>query len=85
MIDDNSGAKFSAWAGMTQAAYDEPAKEIAVKRNNSIVTLPPEEVARWTAAVQPVIDEWVAEMDGKGLNGKALLEEARALTAGYTK
>ena len=85
VIDDNSGAELSAWAGKTMQEYDAPAKEIAVKRGNNIITLPPEEVARWKDASQPVIDEWVAEMDGKGMDGKGLLEEARSLIAGYTK
>lgn len=85
VIDANSGAEVSAWAGKTMSDSDASAKEIAVKRNNNIITLSPEEVARWKEASQPVIDEWVAEMTGKGMDGQALLDEARALTAGYTK
>jgi TRAP-type transport system periplasmic protein len=33
---------------------------------------------------QRIIDRWIAEMDGKGKDGAALLEEARALIAKYS-
>lgn len=84
VIDDNSGQDVSALFGKTQEAYDAPGREIAVGRNNNIVTLTAEQVDEWKAAAQPVIDNWVAEMDGKGLDGKGLLEEARALIEKYT-
>ena len=73
-IDANSGQEFSAFAGRTQA-----------DRGNNIIELGPEEVARWKEAAQPVIDNWVAEMDGKGIEGQALLDEARALIDKYSK
>ena len=85
VIDDNSGEEFSAFAGRTQAEYDTPGRKIAVDRGNTIVELNAQEVAEWRAAAQPVIDNWVAEMTGKGVDGKALLEEARALIDKYTK
>jgi hypothetical protein len=31
-----------------------------------------------------VIDEWVAEMDGRGIDGAALLDKARALIAAHS-
>jgi hypothetical protein len=33
----------------------------------------------------PLYDEWVADMDKRGLNGKALLSEARELLVKYKK
>jgi TRAP-type C4-dicarboxylate transport system substrate-binding protein len=49
-------------------------------------TLPPEEVARWKeVAGQPVWDEWVAEMEGKGLPGRAVLDKAIELLGKYSK
>ncbi len=58
--------------------------KIAQDLGNNIITLDEAEVAKWQEAAQPVIDNWVAEMDGKGLDGKGLLEEARALIEKYT-
>ncbi|TWG93204.1 TRAP-type C4-dicarboxylate transport system substrate-binding protein [Mesorhizobium sp. J18] len=84
VIDDNSGQEFGAFAGRTQAGADEPSKKIAVDRGNNIVTLDEAEVERWKDAAQPVIDNWVEEMNGRGLDGDALLKEARELIAKYT-
>lgn len=84
VIDDNSGQDVSALFGKTQEEYDAPGRELAVGRNNNIVELSAEQVEEWKAAAQPVIDNWVAEMDGKGLDGKGLLDEARTLIEKYT-
>jgi len=43
-------------------------------------TLPKEELDRWIeVAGKPVWDKWVADMEAKGLPGKAVLEEALRL------
>ncbi|MCV0395516.1 MAG: TRAP transporter substrate-binding protein [Rhizobiaceae bacterium] len=84
VIDDHSGQDFSAFAGSTQAGADVPSRKIAVDRGNNIITLSPEEVARWEAAAEPVYENWVKEMEGKGIDGQALIDEARELIAKYT-
>ena len=85
VIDDNSGMELSAFAGRTQAGADPAAREIAVKRGNKMIVVPSAEVETWKKAAEPVVEGWVKEMDGKGISGKALLDEARALIAKYTK
>ena len=84
VIDDNAGIEFSAFAGKTQAAADVPSRAIAVERGNNIITLDEEEVAKWKAGAEPVIASWVAEMDDKGIDGQALVDEARALIEKHT-
>ncbi len=84
VIDANSGAEFSAHAGRTQQSFDAPNRQVAVDRGNEVIVLDAAETERWRVAAQPVIDGWVAEMDGKGLDGTALLEEARGLIERYT-
>ncbi len=84
VIDDNSGLEFSMFAGKTQEASDGPARQIAVDRGNNIITLPAEEVAKWEEAAKPLVDEWVADMNSKGIDGQALVDEARELIAKYT-
>lgn len=84
VIDDNSGREISGHFGKTQESYDAPGRQIAVDRGNNIITLSAEEVEAWKAAAQPVIDGWVEEMNGKGYDGQALLDEARALIDQYT-
>ena len=44
--------------------------------------MPPAEVAKLRAKIeQPVIDRWIGEMKAKGVDGQALVDEARALIA----
>lgn len=82
VIDENSGLEFSALAGKTTQEFDPPARAIAEEAGNEIVVLDEAEVARWVEASQPVIDAWVAEMDGKGMDGTALVEQVRGLIDG---
>ncbi|ETX15769.1 C4-dicarboxylate ABC transporter [Roseivivax halodurans JCM 10272] len=79
VIDDNSGLEFSGFAGKTQQAYDEPAREAAVEAGNNIITLSEEQVAEWKEAAAPTIDAWIEEMDGRGLDGQGLYDRAREL------
>ena len=85
VIDDNSGLEFSVFAGGTQEDSDGPARQAAVDRGNNIVTLSAEETAEWKAVSQPIYDEWVAEMTEKGIDGQALIDEARMLIDKYTE
>lgn len=85
VIDDNSGAEFSAFAGRTMEESDAPAREAAVKAGNTIVTLTAEQTEEWRKLAQPVYDEWVADVTSKGIDGAALLKQAQDLIAKYTK
>jgi hypothetical protein len=64
-------------------AGDAPGLEAAKKRGNAIVVLDAKETARWKAAAQEVTQAWIAEMKSKGIDGQALVDDARALIAKY--
>jgi len=83
VIDDNSGLEFSIFAGGTMAEADGPSRQIAVDRGNSIVTVSGADLEAWHAVAAPVIAAWVADMDSKGIDGQALLDEARALMEAF--
>ena len=83
VIDEQSGLEFSVFAGSTQAAADSPSRQLAVDAGNDIVTLTEEEAQVWRDAAQPVYDAWISEMDGKGIDGQALIDEAKSLMDGY--
>jgi TRAP-type C4-dicarboxylate transport system substrate-binding protein len=85
VIDDNSGLEFSVFAGGTQADADGPARQAALDRGNNIITLDAEQTAVWREASQPIYDEWVADMNAKGIDGQALIDEARMLIDKYTE
>ena len=85
VIDDNSGLEFSVFAGGTQSDSDGPARQLAVDRGNNIITLDEAQTKVWIEASQPIYDEWVADMDSKGIDGQALIDEARMLIDKYTE
>ena len=78
IIDANSGADPSAWVGKIFAEDAHPGRKSAEVRKNTFYTLPAAELQRWEKATTVVTDEWVKDMNAKGLDGKRLLEEARA-------
>lgn len=83
IIDDNSGPGAAHELGRVMDAGDLPAIEVAKARNNALITLDAAETARWREAAQPVIDAWIAETGKRGFDGKALVDDARALIAKY--
>ncbi|RLQ89351.1 C4-dicarboxylate ABC transporter [Notoacmeibacter ruber] len=79
VIDANSGIELSGFAGRTQAASDAPARQAAKERGNTVTVLEGEALQGFKDAAEPVIDAWVADIDSKGLDGAALLDEAETL------
>lgn len=80
IVNANSGLNFSIFAGGVQEDADGPAREIAVEMGNNIITVT--DTSEWTQVVNPVYDTWVAEMNDKGLDGQALIDQANALMTG---
>ena len=64
---------------------DKPGRAAAEQRGNRFNTIGEPELQRWRKATQPVIDEWVAEMNSRGLPGQQMLDEARALVAKFSR
>lgn len=84
VIDDNSGLEFSAFAGRVMQEADEPGRQAAIKKGNNIINLTPAQVDEWRKASQSTIDDWVADMDKKGMDGTGLLKRAKELIAKFT-
>ncbi len=83
VIDANSGRETSKWVGRVMDEGDAPGIAAAEKAGNKIILLPPEEVDRWKAASAPLVDAWIEEVNAKGYDGKAMVEDAKALIAKY--
>ena len=83
VVDANSGLDFSVFAGGTQSDADGPARQIAVDLGNNIITVT--DTTEWQALAQPIYASWVADMQSKGIDGQALIDEARALMGGECK
>ncbi len=85
VIDKNSGLDFSVFAGGTQADSDGPARQIAVDLGNNIITIDEATAAaEWGPVVAPIYQAWIDDLATKGLDGQALIDEAKALMAEYT-
>ncbi len=85
ILDENSGAEFSAFAGKQMQLDDGPAREFALDLGNEVTTLTPEQVEEWRAAAAPTVEAWIAEVAEQGMDGTALIEEAQALIQSYTE
>lgn len=83
VIDRNSGAALSRQIGRTWDASQAEGRKAAEARGNTRLVLSPEETDRWAAASASIRDEWVSEIDKRGSNGKALLQDATALLSKY--
>lgn len=79
ILDAESGAKLSQFASEIMFEYDKPGRDIAVAAGNTIVVLDDAEVDRWKAASAPVVQRWIAEVGQQGIDGAALIEQAKAL------
>ncbi|WP_418595932.1 TRAP transporter substrate-binding protein [Ponticoccus sp. (in: a-proteobacteria)] len=83
VIDANSGLAFSIFAGGTQADADGPARQVAVDMGNTIVTVSEDDAAKWEEIARPVYDAWIEDVKAKGIDGQAMIDEARALMEDY--
>jgi TRAP-type C4-dicarboxylate transport system substrate-binding protein len=83
VIDKNSGAVLSAMAGKTWEESKPPGRKPAVDRGNTFYTVPASELDNWIKASAPLYNEWVADMDKRGLPGKQMLQDARDLLVKY--
>ncbi len=61
---------------------DKEGVEFSKGRVNAMITLPAAESARWTKAVQPVLDEYAADASKKGIDGKACVNTLKSLIKG---
>lgn len=86
VIDANSGAAASVWAGAHGFDRVVPINhKLAADRGNVLRKLDAAEYQRFVKAAELVDDDWIKEVNAKGANGKALLDEARALIQQYDR
>lgn len=81
---DASGREWWGEVGDIWRASDDFGINVATDAGNTHRILTEEQTAPFVAAMQPVVDRWVGEVSGKGIDGAALVEKARALVAQNT-
>ena len=70
----------AALIGKAWTAADERGRADAQNRGQVIETVAPAELEKWRQLLNPLTDEWIAKADKKGLDGRKLLDDFRALS-----
>lgn len=84
VIDANSGVEVAAAFGKAMDDGDIASRALGEKTDNTITDIDGAERARWEAAAEPVVSEWIEEMSAIGLDGQALIDAAKALIAKHS-
>ncbi len=84
VMDAQSGMAFARLAGAMWDAEAGAVRQMVIDRGNTVTVLADDEKARWIEATLPVHAAWVAEMEGKNIDGAALIDAARGLIAKYS-
>ena len=80
VIDANSGIDVSKTIGAAFDATTEPGRKLAREVSGTTFdTLSQSEYDKWQKATESVAKDWIQEAGGKGANGQALLDDAKAL------
>ena len=67
-------AEFALKHGQAWDDSDKEGMDFFKAQGGEVIYLSDEEAARWKAAAAPVLDEYVADVTAKGVDGKAILE-----------
>lgn len=78
---DASGRDWVAEVGRIWRDIDERGIKVATDAGNTHVTLTEEETAAFATALEPVVQRWIDDVGGQGIDGAALVETARGLIA----
>jgi TRAP-type C4-dicarboxylate transport system substrate-binding protein len=78
-INDASTEEFVRELGVLWDEDEDQGRELAIDAGNEIIEVPEAERDRFREACQPVIDNWIAIVNERGQDGRALYEEALAL------
>jgi len=81
---DNSGADWHREVGEIWTRTEDGGIALAVKAGNEHIQLTEDELAKFREKLEPVVDRWIAEVEEKGIDGKALVAKARELIAKYS-
>ncbi|TCO68086.1 TRAP transporter substrate-binding protein [Rhodovulum euryhalinum] len=78
---DASGPDWLAELGRIWRGTEEAGVAMAVAAGRTHVTLTEDETAAFRAVLEPVVDRWIDDVSGRGVDGAALVEKARMLIA----
>ncbi|ETX13035.1 C4-dicarboxylate ABC transporter substrate-binding protein [Roseivivax halodurans JCM 10272] len=76
---DASDRDWLAEVGQIWRDIDERGIQVAVDAGNEHITLTEEETAAFQESLEPVVQRWIDDVSGQGIDGEAMVEEARRL------
>ncbi|MDQ0341026.1 TRAP-type C4-dicarboxylate transport system substrate-binding protein [Caldalkalibacillus uzonensis] len=80
LIDGLTGLKMAQHAGATFDKAGERGKQTAQEKGVELIELDEDQLALWQEALEPVIEEWINEMEHAGLPGQAIYDRAVELS-----
>jgi len=83
VIDETTGMTFATEAGKVWDQAGADVRKMVADKGNTILSLGEVDKAAWMKASEPVTAGWVTEMQGKGIDGNALIGSAKSLLAKY--
>jgi TRAP-type C4-dicarboxylate transport system substrate-binding protein len=83
VIDKNSGPELAQQAGRIWDNSQAAGRKAAQERGNVFYTIPASELDNWVKASAGLYDDYVADMDKRGLPGKQMVQDARDLLKKY--
>lgn len=84
-FNDASGPDWWEEAGRIWAGSDEMGLKLIKANKNNYIELDEKQTAAFRTALEPVAERWIKEVKSRGIDGKALLDEARATVQKYSK
>jgi TRAP-type C4-dicarboxylate transport system substrate-binding protein len=85
IILDNSGEDWWRQVGQVWTDSEDAGINLVKKAGHTHIELSDAEMAPFRAKLEPVVQRWIDEVSGKGINGKELVEVARKTIAKYSK
>ena len=83
-FSDASGADWWQKVGAIWAANDDAGIKVAVAAGNKHIQLTQAETEVFRKTLEPVVQRWIDDVKGKGIDGAALVKKARTLIAKYS-
>jgi TRAP-type C4-dicarboxylate transport system substrate-binding protein len=84
-FEANNGEARVRAVGKVWTDSEEVGINVAVKAGNKHIVLTEAQLDQFKTKLEPVVQRWIDEVKGKGIDGKALVAQARTLIAKYSK
>jgi TRAP-type C4-dicarboxylate transport system substrate-binding protein len=83
VLDETTSARSGYWkrVGALWDGVEAVGRKAVLDRGNQIYTVPRQERQRWRETAKPLDEIWAANLEKRGLPGRALLQQARELSA----